>query len=204
MNKNLKWVTLRKTKILHFLCPGATHITFFTRIPQTCWTFLKSSYHSGYTVLANRAGWQVAGDQVPWESPDSSWCWVCVYLYYMVELLLAGKNFFFLNFFLLERTLKQEMQKWQLGPRGIWQSCLPEPPSCPGYPQHPSSSPSITSSSLSKSWIWGSGTTVPPPPHPFLVLFLCLILRKNLNEWYMNVYYSHPDSILQFNCLSHS
>ena len=38
------------------------------------WTFLKSSCHSGYTVLANRMGWQVAGDLVSRESPDSSQC----------------------------------------------------------------------------------------------------------------------------------
>ena len=47
----------------------------------------------------------------------------------------------FLNFFFLEKTLKQELQKWQLGPRGILLSCPPAPPGCPGYPPHPSSSP---------------------------------------------------------------
>ena len=34
--------------------------------------------------LANRSGWQVAGDLVPWESPDNSLCWVFVYLYNVV------------------------------------------------------------------------------------------------------------------------
>ena len=33
LNKNLKWTTSKKTKILCLLCPGATHITFSTRIP---------------------------------------------------------------------------------------------------------------------------------------------------------------------------
>ena len=44
--------------------------------PPTCvytgWTFLKSSCYSGYTGLANRAGWQLAGDLMPRESPDNS------------------------------------------------------------------------------------------------------------------------------------
>ena len=39
---------------------------------QTGWTFSESSCHSSYTVLANRAGWRVAGDLVPRESPDNS------------------------------------------------------------------------------------------------------------------------------------
>ena len=34
--------------------------------------FLESSCYSGYNVLANRTGWRVAGDLVPWHSPDSS------------------------------------------------------------------------------------------------------------------------------------
>ena len=42
--KNLKGATLRKTKILHLLCPGATHITFFTRIPLHCNSFLFNLY----------------------------------------------------------------------------------------------------------------------------------------------------------------
>ena len=45
------------------------------------------------------------------------------------------------NFFLLERTLKQELQKWQNRPRRIWLSCPPPTPGCPAYPPHPSSSP---------------------------------------------------------------
>ena len=31
--------------------------------------FLISSCHSGFTVLASRAGWRVAGDLVPQEAP---------------------------------------------------------------------------------------------------------------------------------------
>ena len=46
-----------------------------------------------------------------------------------------------LNVFLLERTLKQELQKWQNRPRGIWLSCPPPTPGCPAYPPQPSSSP---------------------------------------------------------------
>ena len=42
--------------------------------PSTCvstgWKFLRSSCHSGCTVLAIRAGWQVAGDLVPQEASD--------------------------------------------------------------------------------------------------------------------------------------
>ena len=34
--------------------------------------FFRSSCHSGCTVLANREGWQVAGDLVPQEAPDNS------------------------------------------------------------------------------------------------------------------------------------
>ena len=45
------------------------------------------------------------------------------------------------NFFLVERTLKQELQKWPKGPMEIWPSCPPPPPGCPKYPLHPSSSP---------------------------------------------------------------
>ena len=57
------------------------------------WGFLENSYHSGYMVLANKAGWQVAGGLVPQESPDNSLCWVFLYLYNVVVLLLlAGKN----------------------------------------------------------------------------------------------------------------
>ena len=81
---------------------------------------LGSSCHSGYTVLANRAGWRVAGDLVPWESTDN----------YDVRSILLGK-----------KTLKHELQKWQLGPREILLSCPPAPPGCPGYPSHPSSCP---------------------------------------------------------------
>ena len=33
LNKNHKPAKLRKTKFFHLLCPGTTHITFFTRIP---------------------------------------------------------------------------------------------------------------------------------------------------------------------------
>ena len=44
--------------------------------PQTCvqtgWTFLRSSCHSGYTVLVNREEWRVAGDLVPQEAPNIS------------------------------------------------------------------------------------------------------------------------------------
>ena len=46
----------------------------------TGWTFFKRSCHSGCTVLANRPGWQVAGDLVRQEAPHDSWCWVFVYL----------------------------------------------------------------------------------------------------------------------------
>ena len=60
---------------------------------KTGWTFMKSSCHSGYTFLANSAGWRVTGDVMPGESPDNSLCWVCVYLYdVVVKLLLTGKN----------------------------------------------------------------------------------------------------------------
>jgi hypothetical protein len=34
--------------------------------------FFRSSCHSGCTVLANREGWQVAGELVPQEAPDHS------------------------------------------------------------------------------------------------------------------------------------
>ena len=64
--------------------------------PPTCsqtGCFFRSSCHSGCTVLANREGWRVAGDLVPQEAPDNSWCWVFVYLYNVVK-----------------RTLKQELQ----------------------------------------------------------------------------------------------
>ena len=36
--------------------------------------------HIGYTVLANRAGWQVAGDLLHQESLDNS-CWDFAYIY---------------------------------------------------------------------------------------------------------------------------
>ena len=59
------------------------------------------------------------------------------------------------NFFLLERTLKQELQKWQQGPMGIWLSCPPPPSDCPAYP------PLQSSSSPSHHH-----HPPPSPPHP--------------------------------------
>ena len=55
-------------------------------------------------------------------------------------------NVVFFNFFLVERTLKKELQR---GSRGIQPPCPAPPPSCPAYPPHPSSSP----------------PSPPPPPH---------------------------------------
>ena len=54
------------------------------------------------------------------------------------------------NFFLAERTLKQE---WQKGPRGIFPSC-PLPP--PGYPTYPSY---FSSSSSSSSFFYSSSSS---------------------------------------------
>ena len=51
-----------------------------TTFDQTCWTFLRSFGHNGYTVVANMACWRVAGDLVPHEAPDYLWFWVIVYL----------------------------------------------------------------------------------------------------------------------------
>ena len=45
------------------------------------------------------------------------------------------------NFFFVERTLKQELKKWQKGPMGIGPSCPSLISGCPTYPLHPSSSP---------------------------------------------------------------
>ena len=59
----------------------------------TGWNFFKSSCHTDYTLLANKAGWQVAGDLVQQESLDKSRWWVFVYIYdVVISLLLAGKN----------------------------------------------------------------------------------------------------------------
>ena len=49
------------------------------------------------------------------------WCWVFMWLF---------------NFFLLERTMKQELQEWQQGP------CPLPPPGFAAYPPHPSVSSS--------------------------------------------------------------
>ena len=40
--------------------------------------FSPSSCHRGSTVLANRKGWQVAGDLMPQEAPVNSPCFFCV------------------------------------------------------------------------------------------------------------------------------
>ena len=66
------------------------------------------------------------------------------------------------NFFLLERTLKQELQKWQMGPRWSLLSCPPAPPGCPGYPPHHSSSPP----SPPPHYHPPSSPHHPPPCHP--------------------------------------
>ena len=67
------------------------------------------------------------------------------------------------NFFLLVRTLKQKLQKWQLGPRGIWLSCSIAPPGCPGYPLRPSFLfPSISSLSSSSSFFSSSSSFFSP------------------------------------------
>ena len=71
-----------------------------------------SSCHRGCTVLANRKGWQVAGDLVPQEAPVNSSCWFFVYLYKgVVKLLLGKKN--------LEAGAAGAGDKWQKEPRGI-------------------------------------------------------------------------------------
>ena len=96
----------------------------------TEWNFLKSTCHSGYTVLAKRAVRKVAGDLVPWECPDNLLCGsLCISMMWL------------LNLFLLERTVKQELNKLQNGTRGIWPSCPPRTPCFAPYPHHPSSSP---------------------------------------------------------------
>ena len=61
------------------------------------------------------------------------------------------------NFFLLERTLKQELQKWPKEPRGILPPCPPPPPGCHTYPPHPFSSPTSPPPHHHPS---------SPPPHP--------------------------------------
>ena len=80
-----------------------------------------------WIYCSGRAVCQVAGDLVPSESPDVRS--LCIYTMWLFI------------FFLLERTLKQELHKCQLGPRGIRISCPPAPKDCPGCPPHPSSSP---------------------------------------------------------------
>ena len=60
---------------------------------------LKSSCHSGCTVLANREGWRVAGDLVHQEAPEIHDYW-----------LLCISTMWLFNFFLVKRTLKQELQ----------------------------------------------------------------------------------------------
>ena len=84
--------------------------------------------HSGYTVLANRAGWQVAGDLLSRESLDNS-CWDFVYIYDAAVLLCLAKD-----------NLEAGAEKWQKGPRGILTSSSP-----------PSSSSSFSSPSSSFS-----------------------------------------------------
>ena len=99
------------------------------------WTFLRSFCHSGCTVLANRAGWQVADDLMPLEAPDNSWYWVFVYLeHVVVQLLIGGK-------YLEAGAAREGQKKWQKGPRRIWPSRPPPPPGCPVFPPHPSPSP---------------------------------------------------------------
>ena len=50
---------------------------------RLCFFFLISC-HRGCTVLANRKGWQVAGDRLPQEAPVNSSCCFFVYLYIVV------------------------------------------------------------------------------------------------------------------------
>ena len=45
------------------------------------------------------------------------------------------------DFVLLERTVNQELQKWQNWPKGVWVLCPPPIPGCPEYPPNSSSSP---------------------------------------------------------------
>ena len=61
--------------------------------------FFRSSCHKGCTVLANRKGWRVAGELVPQE----------IQIIHDVGSLCISTMWLF-NFFLVKRTLKQELQ----------------------------------------------------------------------------------------------
>ena len=61
--------------------------------------FFRSSCHSGCTVLANREGWQVAGELVPQEA----------HIIHDVGSVCISTMWLF-NFFLVKRNLKQELQ----------------------------------------------------------------------------------------------
>ena len=99
-----------------------------------------------------RLSWQVLSTVVTlfWQTGQGGkwqviWCLGSQHIIHDVGFLCISTmlfvNFFFLKNPELVKTLNQELQKWQLGPRGILLSCPPAPPSCPGYPFHPSLSP---------------------------------------------------------------
>ena len=64
----------------------------------------------------------------------------CEWLIHDVVTLCISTMWLF-NFFMSQITLKQELQKWQKGPRGIRPLCPPPPSDYPAYPLHPSSFP---------------------------------------------------------------
>ena len=91
--------------------------------------------------------WKVLATVVSliWQTRQSGewqviWCFGSHQVIHDVESLCISLMWLF-NFLLLERTLKQELQKWQQRPMGIWLSCPPPPPGCPAYAPCPSSFP---------------------------------------------------------------
>ena len=80
--------------------------------------------------------WQT-GQRCQWQV---IWCLRNHQIIHDVRSLCISTMWFF-NFFLLERTLKQEIHKWQNRPREIQPSCPPPTAGCPTYPPHPFSYP---------------------------------------------------------------